>query len=90
MKNRKFLKSKYLSVSEVAAILGMSRTAVYKKIKRGDIKAIRLGKTIGISRHLLTNINSHVIDPAKKKRIDRAVSKAVAEYGGLLKRLGNE
>jgi excisionase family DNA binding protein len=83
-------KSKYMSISEVAAILGMSRTAVYKKIKRGDIKAIKIGNILGIPRNSLANIDSTVIDPAKKKRIDRAVKKVVSEYGELLKRLGNE
>lgn len=83
-------KSKYMSISEVAAILGMSRTAVYKKIQRGDIKAIKIGKTLGIPRNSLANINNTVIDPAKKKRIDRAVKKVVLEYGELLKKLGNE
>ena len=90
MKERKFSDEQYLSIPRVAAILGMSRIAVYKKVKKGEIKAIKIGRTYGIPQSYLAEVGGGAIDSAKKKRINRAVKKAVREYGELLRKLGNE
>ena len=38
------MEKEYLSTSEVAKILGISRIAVFKKIKSGEIKAEKKGR----------------------------------------------
>lgn len=38
----------YLRVRDYAVRFNLSESAVYKKIERGEIKAIRIGKTVRI------------------------------------------
>lgn len=79
----------YFSIPEAASIMGMSRIAVYKKVKKGEIGAIRIGRTYGIPRLYLDEIGGKVLSAGKKKLIDRAVGRVVEEYGELLLKLGN-
>ena len=90
MKKRDRIKDQYLSIPNAAAILGMSRIAVYRQVKKGEIKSIKIGKTYGIPQSSLAEIRGGFIGPAKKKRINRAVKKVVREYGEVLRKLGNE
>lgn len=79
-----------LTTTEVAKILGISRIAVFKKIKNGQIKAQRVGKNFVISKNTLHEILEEVLSPARKKEIEAAVKKTVKEYGQTLKLLGRE
>ena len=45
----------YISVAELAKHLGISRIAVFKRIKAGKIKAIKIGRSYAIPRSYLTN-----------------------------------
>ena len=90
MKVRKPSEKQYLSIPRVASILGMSRVAVYKKVKRGEIKTIKIGRTYGIPQSYLTEMTRGDIDAVKRKKINWAVKKVVKEYGELLRKLGNE
>jgi excisionase family DNA binding protein len=80
----------YFSVSELAKILGISRVAVFKKIKKGEIKAKRFGRFWLIKDKELRNILGKTLTPAQKKFLDKAVRKTVNEYGETLRLLGNE
>ncbi len=85
------MKSKeFLSVSEFAKILGISRIAVYKKIKKGQIKAIRIGRSYAIPKKYLTDIIGKSLSEKEKKTIEKAVKKTFAEYGEVIKLLGKE
>ena len=42
--------SGYISAAELAKILGISHVAVFKRIKSGKIKAIKIGRTYAIPR----------------------------------------
>ncbi|MCX7927361.1 MAG: cysteine synthase A [Candidatus Omnitrophica bacterium] len=57
MVQKNFAKNKnktiYLSIQQVARRLRMSRIAVYKKIKKGTIPAIRIGRSFAISSEYL-------------------------------------
>jgi len=90
MKEKKTTNNQYLSIPEVASILGMSRISIYKKVKSGDIKSIKIGREYGIPRFYLSNISGNTITSARKKKINRAVDRTIKEYGELLRRLGNE
>lgn len=90
MKEKRSPNNQYLSIPKVASILGISRIAVYKKVKNGDIKSIRIGKSYGIHRSYLSHINGNAISSARKKKINRAVERTIKEYGELLRKLGNE
>lgn len=85
---------KYLSIAQAAKILGISRTAVYKKVKKGKIKALQVGKVFAIPEENITAKRIDVYGPpledAQKDKIRKAVKKTIDEYGEVLKRLGNE
>ncbi len=46
-------KEKFLSVQQAAKILGVSRITVYKRVKKGQISAIRVGRSYVISQESL-------------------------------------
>ena len=84
------VKDKYITIPQLAKILGMSRIAVYKKVKKGQIKAVKIGRSYVISQKYITNILGKELNEKDKKEIDEAVKKTVKEYGELLKLLGKE
>lgn len=84
------LRKNYFSVSELAEILGISRVAVFKKIKKGEIKAKRFGRLWLIKDKELKNILGKVLTSTQKKFLEKAVRKTVSEYGETLRLLGNE
>lgn len=78
------------STAEVAKLLGISRVAVFKKIKSGQIKAKRVGRNFIINRKDLLDVLGTVLSEEKKRDIDSAVKKIVEEYGETLQLLGQE
>lgn len=84
------MEKKFLSTAEVAEILGISRIAVFKKIKSGQIKAEKKGRNYIISRNELPRILGTVLSEEKKRVIEEAVNKTVREYGETLRLLGRE
>jgi excisionase family DNA binding protein len=83
-------KSEYITIPQLAKILGLSRVAVYKKVKKGQIKAVRIGRTFAIPRKYVATILGKALAQEDKKQIDDAVKKTVKEYGQTLKLLGKE
>ena len=81
---------KYITIPQLARILGLSRIAVFKKVKNGEIKAIRIGRTYAIPRKYINDILGKTLDEKAKREIDNAVKKTVSEYGEVLKLLGRE
>jgi excisionase family DNA binding protein len=80
----------YLSIPQLAEIMGLSRIAVYKKVKKGEIKATRIGRNYAISKDELAGILGETLQDEAKNEIDKAVKKTVREYGEVLRLLGNE
>ncbi|OGF62039.1 hypothetical protein A2926_01605 [Candidatus Giovannonibacteria bacterium RIFCSPLOWO2_01_FULL_44_40] len=78
------------STSEVAKMLGISRVAVFKKIKSGEIKAVRVGRNFVVRKKDLPAILGNALDEDKKREIASAVKRVVREYGETLKLLGQE
>ena len=83
-------KRKYISIPELAKFLGLSRIAVYNKVKKGEIKAIKIGRNYAIPQRYVESILGKTLKEEEKKEIDRAVKKTVKEYGEVLKLLGKE
>ena len=80
----------YLTIPELAKLLGLSRIAVYKKVKNGQIKAIKIGRTFAIPKENIPNITGQALSEKDKREIDLAVRKTVREYGEVLRLLGQE
>ena len=79
---------KFLSTTELAKILGISRIAVYKRIKNGKIKARKIGHDFVIDIKDLGGILEKGLKKEEKLEIEKAVKKTVEEYGETLKLLG--
>ncbi len=86
----KMSKKDFFSTAEVARLLGISRIAVFKKIKTGRIPAEKIGRSFTVSKKDLPEILGKTLSTAKKKEIEAAVKKTVKEYGETLKLLGKE
>lgn len=81
---------KYITIRELADLLGVSRIAVYKRVKKGQIPATKIGKTYLITDQTVTGILGKEVTEEGKVRIDAAVHRTVQEYGEVLKQLGRE
>jgi excisionase family DNA binding protein len=85
----------YVSIAELAKILGISRVAVFKQVQRGAIPAQRFGRAYAIPMdHVRSMRNEQSPNPVapydKKPQIRKVVKKVVDEYGETLKLLGKE
>ena len=83
-------KGEYLTIPQLAKILGVSRIAVYRKVKKGQIKAVKIGRNFAIPQKQIAAILGKSLRQEDKKEIDSAVKKTVKEYGRVLKLLGSE
>lgn len=90
MKARRSETEEFLTTSQLAEILGVSRIAVYKKIKKGEIKASRIGNIYVIPKSYISEVFGRSLSTRQKKIVEEAVHKAVKEYGEVLIKLGNE
>ena len=84
------MNKKFITVSQLAEILGISRVAVFKKIKNGQIAATKFGRTYAIPAEYIASLSGKTLSAEDRQRIDRAVVKTVKEYGETLKLLGRE
>lgn len=80
---------RFISTTEAARIMGISRIAVFKKIKKGEIQAEKVGRAYIVDRESLPSIYREPT-PAEKKKVIEAVRKVVKEYSKALQRLGKE
>lgn len=79
---------RFLSTTELAKILGISRIAVYKKIKSGKIKATKVGHDFVIEKKELGDVLKGELKKKDKVQIEKAVKKTIEDYGETLKMLG--
>jgi len=84
------MEKEFLSTTKAAKLLNISRVAVFKKIKSGDIKAERIGRNFVISKKDLPEILGTTLGEAKRNLIEKAVRKTIKDYGETLRLLGEE
>lgn len=84
------MNKEFISTIEAAKLLGISRVAVFKKIKSGQIKARKIGRNFVIDKKDISNIVKGVLSEKRKKEIEKVVNKTVREYGETLRLLGRE
>ncbi|MFA5155493.1 MAG: helix-turn-helix domain-containing protein [Patescibacteria group bacterium] len=90
MKNINNQNQNFLTVKQLADILGISRIAVFNKIKKGQLMAAKAGKTYLIPKDQLTGIINNNLSEEEKVKIKKGVSKVIRDYGETLKMLGKE
>lgn len=87
-------KKLHVSVAELAKMLGVSRIAVFKRIKKGQIPAEKIGRAYVISMNTVNELTqgakAGALTDSQKEVIKEAVGKVVKEYGETLRLLGKE
>lgn len=78
------------STVEAANILHLSRIAVFQKIQSGEIKAQKVGRNYVIPYESLEELLGKAIGTTKKEEIEKAIDRALIEYGDVFKQLGKE
>jgi excisionase family DNA binding protein len=81
-------KQDYLTIPQAAKLLGVSRIAVYKKVKNGQIKAQKIGRNYAIKRDLVLKV--FPLSKSACQRLEAAISKTLKEYGETIRLLGRE
>lgn len=84
------LNKEYYSTSEVAQILNLSRIAIFNRIKKGTLKARKIGRNYIISREHLLEVLGKSVGKENKADIEKAVNKAGKQYEKTFKLLGKE
>jgi excisionase family DNA binding protein len=83
-------KQKYITIPQLAKLLGLSRIEVYRKVRKGQIKAERIGRMYVITDKEVAHILGKKPTAKDKGQIEKAVKKAVKDYGEVLRKLGEE
>lgn len=79
-----------LSTAEVARLLGISRVAVFRKIKSGELKAQKRGRNFVVSSKEFSKMISKKLTHKMKKEIEKAVRKIINEHSETLRMLGED
>ena len=85
MKNKDFI-----SITELAKMLRLTRMGVFKRIKSGKLKAKKIGRSFYVAREDLPAVLGVVVGDKERKDINKAVIKAVNQYGETFRLLGRE
>jgi len=80
----------YLTTTELSKLLGVSRVAVFKKIKSGKIKARKDGRNYLVDKRELGSVVNGSLSKNEKREINNSIKKTIREYGETLKLLGRE
>ena len=84
------MKTNFVSTSEAAKILGVSRIAVFNKIKTGKIPAMKVGRNFVIKKRDVLKAAGELLTSGQKRGINKAVERAAKQYGEVFRRLGKE
>ncbi|MFA5783570.1 MAG: helix-turn-helix domain-containing protein [Phycisphaerae bacterium] len=80
----------YITIPQLAKMLGVSRVTVYRKVKSGEIAAEKVGRNYVIADSEIDNVLNKKLSSKDKKQIEAAVKKVVEQYGETLRLLGKE
>lgn len=90
MKNKD--NKQFFSGPEVAEILKVSRATIANRVRKGIIKAEKIGRNYVIPREEIEHLleGNQKLTEKNKKEINKAVERAVKEYGKAIRMLGKE
>jgi excisionase family DNA binding protein len=83
-------KKEFLTVKQAAQFFKTNQEAVLKMIKKGQIKAVKIGQSFNISKRDLKIITGEILSSDQKKIIDQGIKKITTEYRTTLKLLEQE
>ena len=79
----------FISTTEAAKILGVSRITIFDRIKRGKIPAKKVGRNFIIEKSQIVRGKDAQLTDDEKKLINKAVDRTIKEYGKTLKLLAD-
>ena len=82
-------KKEYISTSQAAKLLGVSRISIFNRIKNGQIKAEKIGRNYIIDKNSLGGIFKN-ISLSEEKEVKHAMDRVLTEFAPALRRLGKE
>ena len=82
--------TKLYSTAEAAALLHVSRVAVFKKIQKGEIKAQKVGRNYVIEPQALSTALNDQLTDEQKATLLQGVKDVVKQYGTTLQLLAKE
>lgn len=88
--NKQNMDKKYYTVQELADLLGISRIAVFNRIKRGTLIAEKVGRNYVISRENVGDLLLSDMTDKTKIEIEKGVSKVLKDYRETIELLGKE
>lgn len=88
-KNLTSPKTDLLSLPQAARLMGYSRIEIFRKVKRGEIPAKRVGRGYFILRKNLGPIYAPISKNASQT-VDRAIAKTLRDFGETIRLLGKE
>ena len=80
----------YITIPDMAKLLGISRIAVYKKVRMGKIHAVKVGRNYAIEAKEVEHFLGGVLTDKQKQEIELSVKETVKDFGETLKLLGND
>ncbi|KKP88454.1 MAG: hypothetical protein UR93_C0013G0014 [Berkelbacteria bacterium GW2011_GWA2_35_9] len=78
-----------ITVPELAKIMGLSRSQVFRKVQTGLIPAQKIGGIYLIDANIAQSLTGEMTR-SDQKEIGIAVKKTLKNYGEILKQLGSE
>ncbi len=91
--------NEYLSTTEAAKYIGVTRVTIFRWIKEGKLEAKKIGRSFAVPMKEVKKINrpareEHAASKGdqekREEEIRNAVKRVVKEYGKTLKKLGAE
>lgn len=79
----------FISTTEAAKILGVSRITIFDRIKRGKIPANKVGRNFIIEKSQIVRGKDTKLTDNEKKLINKAVDRTIKDYGKTLKLLAD-
>ena len=79
-----------ITIPELAEKMGLSRIAIWNKVKKGQIPAVKIGRQYIISEQDANILLGETLTKDQEDWIDSTVSRVVSEYGSVLKKLSHE
>ncbi len=80
----------WFTIPDLAEQMGLSRIAVYYKVKSGEIPARKIGRNYAISSRTVCNVLGQTLTKKDKDRIRLVVRLALKDYGEVFRWLARE
>ncbi len=77
-------KQRYLTIKQVADLLGVSRIAVFQKVKKGLITGEKIGRNYVIPSDHIDGILGKTLGEKDIQRLNTCLERISSDFGGIL------